>query len=57
MSVPMILLPVFVQVGLTFILLFGMGIGRGRAVASGAVNPADVSLRQPNWPNSSHPDR
>jgi hypothetical protein len=50
MSVPMILLPVFVQVALTFILLFGMGIGRGRAVASGAVNPADVSLRQPNWP-------
>ena len=50
MSVPMILLPVFVQVGLTFLLLFGMGIGRSRAVASGAVKSADVSLRQPNWP-------
>ncbi len=50
MSVPMILLPVFVQVGLTFVLLFAMGIGRGQAVASGAVRPADVALRQPNWP-------
>jgi len=50
MSVPMILLPVFVQVGLTFALLFAMGAGRGRAVAGGGVKPADVSLRQPNWP-------
>src|SRR5689334_22395246 len=50
MTVPMILLPVFAQVGLTFLLLFAMSIGRGRAVAGGAVEPADVALRQPNWP-------
>jgi hypothetical protein len=49
MSVPMILLPVFVQVGLTFALLFAMGISRGRALAGG-VKPADIALRQPNWP-------
>ena len=50
MSIQMVLLPVFVQIALTFFLLFGMAIARGRAVASGEVKPRDVSLRQPNWP-------
>jgi len=50
MMVQMILLPVFVQVGLTFFLLFAMATTRGRALAAGEVKPKDISLRQPNWP-------
>jgi hypothetical protein len=50
MSIQMVLLPVFVQIGLTFFLLFGMAISRGRAIAGGEVKPKDISLRQPNWP-------
>jgi len=50
MMVQMVLLPVFVQVGLTFFLLFTMAIARGRALTSGQVKPRDIDLRQPNWP-------
>jgi len=50
MTVQMILLPVFVQVGLTFFLLFAMATARGRAISGGEVKPKDISLRQPNWP-------
>jgi hypothetical protein len=50
MTVQMVLLPVFVLVGLTFFLLFGMTVGRGRAISGGAVKPRDVTSRQPNWP-------
>jgi hypothetical protein len=50
MSIPMILLPVFVQVFLTFALLMGMAMGRGHALSSGQTKPRDVAQRQANWP-------
>jgi len=50
MSIPMILLPVFVQVFLTFALLMGMAMGRGHALSSSQTKPRDVALRQANWP-------
>jgi hypothetical protein len=50
MSIPMILLPVFVQVFLTFALLMGMAMGRGHALSSGQTKPRDVAARQANWP-------
>lgn len=50
MSVAAILLPVFVQIALTFAFLFSTAINRTVALNSGAVKPGDVALRQPNWP-------
>jgi len=50
MSVPMILLPVFVQVGLTFCLLVAMALSRGRAVKSGETKLRDIALREQNGP-------
>ncbi len=49
-TVGMVLLPVFVQVGLTFALLFAMATARTRAVQSGETRLKDIALRQPNWP-------
>jgi hypothetical protein len=46
----MILLPVFVQVFLTFALLMGMAMGRGHALSSGQTKSRDVAARQANWP-------
>jgi hypothetical protein len=50
MSVQAVLLPVFVQVGLTFVLLFWMGRVRVAAIRSGEVKVKDIALRQPAWP-------
>lgn len=50
MSIPAILLPVFVQVGLIFGLLIWTGARRLRAVRAGEVRPADVSMGERNWP-------
>jgi hypothetical protein len=50
MSVQAILLPLFVEVVLTFVLLFTLAPMRTRDFGSGAVRPQDVSLREPNWP-------
>lgn len=50
MTVSSLLLPVFVQVALTFFIMFWMGALRQRALGSGAVKPSDIALRQPNWP-------
>ncbi len=47
---PAYLAPLFVEVALTFVLLFWLGIRRVNAILAGAVKPRDVSLRQPNWP-------
>jgi hypothetical protein len=44
------LLPVLVQVGLTFALLLAMGTARTRAIQSGEAKLKDIALRQPNWP-------
>jgi hypothetical protein len=50
MSVQMVLLPVFVQVGLTFALLLWMASARGQALTGREVSPKDIALGQPNWP-------
>jgi hypothetical protein len=46
----MVLLPLFVQVGLTFALLFAMATARTRSIQSGETKLRDIALRQPNWP-------
>ncbi len=51
MSVQMVLLPVFVLVGLTFVLLLGMASARTRAITGREVSLKDIALRQPNWPD------
>lgn len=50
MSVQMVLLPVFVQVGLTFFLLLWMAGARRGALVRGEAKMRDLALRQPNWP-------
>jgi hypothetical protein len=50
MSIQAVLLPLFVQVALTFMLLFWMGYCRTAALTSGAVKTRDIALREPNWP-------
>lgn len=50
MSVQAILIPMFVQVALTFVLMFWMGALRMRAIRLGQVNASQVVLREPNWP-------
>jgi hypothetical protein len=50
MTVQAVLLPLFVQVALTFVLLFWTGNVRVRAVRSGEAKVRDIALRQPNWP-------
>jgi hypothetical protein len=49
MSAEMILLPLFVEVILTFALLFWLGPLRARDFRSGQVGEEDINLRQPNW--------
>src|SRR4051794_34215117 len=50
MTVQMVLLPVFVQVGLTFFLLLWMAGARRGALVRGETKLRDIALRQPNWP-------
>jgi hypothetical protein len=50
MSIQAVLLPLFVQVVLTFVLLFWMGRARVACVRRGDVHPREIALREPNWP-------
>jgi len=50
MSNQAVLLPLIVQVALTFAIGFWMASKRVAAVRSGAVHPRDIALREPNWP-------
>ena len=50
MSVQMVLLPVFVQIGLTFALLIGMVVARRKTLVSGETRIRDIALGEPNWP-------
>jgi hypothetical protein len=50
MSVQFVLLPVFVLVGLTFALLFGMARMRTRTLQAGETKVKDIALGQQNWP-------
>ena len=50
MTIRDVLLPLFVEVILTFVLLFWMAYLRTSAVASGSTNTRDIALREPKWP-------
>jgi hypothetical protein len=50
MTIRDVLLPLFVEVTLTFVLLFWMAFLRTTAIVSGSTKIHDIALRQPNWP-------
>ncbi len=50
MSLQVILLPLFVEVILTFVLWFWMAALRSHDFSSGAARPESIALREPNWP-------
>ncbi len=50
MSISAVLLPILVQVGLTFILLFRMGRSRLAHLRTGEVQVKDIALGERNWP-------
>ncbi|HEY7663573.1 MAG TPA: MAPEG family protein [Xanthobacteraceae bacterium] len=50
MTIQAVLLPLFVEVALTFVLLFSTGYLRTRALKTGAVAPRDIALREHGWP-------
>ena len=50
MSIQAVLLPLFVEVVLTLGLLLWLGVLRRQDLRSGAVRPAQIALREPNWP-------
>lgn len=50
MSITAVLLPVFVQVGLTFVLLFWMGRSRVSVIRTGDVKIKDIALGERSWP-------
>ncbi|HEV2563768.1 MAG TPA: MAPEG family protein [Microvirga sp.] len=51
MNITAILLPVYVQVGLTFILLLWLGNSRVGRLRSGEVKVKDIALGERNWPS------
>ena len=51
MTIQMVLLPVFVQVALTFALLAWMGGARASLFRGGKVKMRDIALGQPAWPD------
>jgi hypothetical protein len=50
MTLPMVLLPLFVEVILTFGLLFWMAWLRGRDFKTGIVKADEIALRESAWP-------
>jgi hypothetical protein len=50
MSVQMILLPLFVQIALTFALMLGMMYRRSSSLMSGETRFEDIAMRESNWP-------
>jgi hypothetical protein len=50
MTLQAILLPLFVEVILSFVLFFWMAGLRTRNFSSAAVRPEDIALREPKWP-------
>jgi hypothetical protein len=50
MPIQAVLLPLFVQVALTFVLLFWMAYLRTSTIIGGTVRPGDIALREPGWP-------
>ena len=49
MTVQMILLPLFVEVLLTFVLWTWMAVLRTRDLGPGGVRPEEIALREPRW--------
>jgi hypothetical protein len=52
MIIKMVLLPVFVQVALTFALMFWMARVRTASIKRGETKVRDIALGQPNWPDA-----
>lgn len=50
MPIQFILLPLFVQVALTFCFFFWMAYHRVTVIRRGEVHPRNIALREPNWP-------
>lgn len=50
MSVPAVLAPMFVQVLLTFAVMFGMMYFRSGSLMRGETKFESIALREPNWP-------
>ncbi len=50
MSIQTVLLPLFVEVLLTFALMFGMMYFRMNAFRSGETRLSQIAMREPNWP-------
>jgi len=50
MSIQTILLPLFVEVLLTFGLMFGMMYWRTSSLQRGETRLTDIAMREPNWP-------
>ena len=50
MSIQAVLLPLFVEVVLTFVLLYWMAYHRTSLLRAGEIKSRDVALREPNWP-------
>jgi hypothetical protein len=51
MSIQAVLLPLFVEVALTFVLLYWMAYHRTSALQGGEIDPGKIALREPNWPS------
>jgi hypothetical protein len=49
MTTQAILLPLFLEVILTFALLFWLAPLRGQDISSGVARPDNIALREPNW--------
>jgi len=50
MTIRAVLLPLLVEVALTFVLIFWTARARVAAIRSGAAKMKDTALGQPNWP-------
>jgi hypothetical protein len=50
MTARAVLLPLFIQVALTFVMLGLTGYSRVASVSRGETKVKDIALRQPNWP-------
>lgn len=50
MTVQSVLLPLFVEVVLTFVLMFGMMFNRTTALRRNETRFEQIALREPNWP-------
>ena len=53
MPIQFVLLPLFVEVLLTFALMFGMAYLRTGTLMRGETRYEDIALREPNWPKRS----